>query len=89
VVITDGGAIEVNGGTGRDRIRTGAFADRVNGGGGADSIDTGSGDDVVRSRDGRRDRVRCGDGVDTVDADAIDLLGGCEVIEPQRRSRIG
>ena len=87
VVTADGGAIEVNGGGGRDRIRTGSFADRVTGGGGADAIDTGLGDDFVRSRDGKRDHVRCGDGQDSVDADPIDLLRGCEITEAGRAER--
>ena len=57
--------------------------------GAPDSIDTGPGDDVVQSRDGRRDRVRCGDGRDTIDADPLDLLSGCEIAATQRRQHIG
>jgi Ca2+-binding RTX toxin-like protein len=97
VVTADGGRIEVYGGPGRDRIRTGSFGDRVIGGRGADSIDTGAGNDEVHARDGTRDRVRCGAGQDAVEADEIDLLSGCEEItsggplprRPAARARIG
>jgi Ca2+-binding RTX toxin-like protein len=79
--------IDVHGGAGHDRIRTGEFGDRVSGGGGRDSIATGAGDDTVRSRDRQRDRVDCGAGAgDTVDADRLDILIGCEsVAAPTRR----
>jgi hypothetical protein len=52
----------------------------VTGGPGPDWIDSGAGEDTIRVRDGRRDRVRCGEGTDTVRADPIDVLVGCEVV---------
>jgi hypothetical protein len=77
-VTADGGPIVVNGGRGRDRIRTGSSADRVRGGPDADSIDTGAGNDEINARDRTRDRIRCGEGNDVVGADPIDLVSGCE-----------
>jgi Ca2+-binding RTX toxin-like protein len=77
-----GGAVDVQGGGGNDRIRTGDFADRVAGGAGRDSIAAAGGDDVVRAWDGQRDRVDCGAGAgDAVDADRLDTLVGCESVD--------
>ena len=59
----------------------------MSGGGAPDSIDTGAGDDTIRARDGRRDRVRCGAGTDSVAADPIDLLSGCETSAGGRNGR--
>ena len=44
------------------------------------AINTGSGDDRIEAADGRVDRVRCGPGADSVTADRIDVLSGCENI---------
>jgi hypothetical protein len=41
-------------------------------------VDAGAGDDRVDVRDGAHDRVRCESGRDTVRADAVDTLIGCE-----------
>jgi hypothetical protein len=54
----------------------------VSGGPGADSIAAGAGDDRIEAADGRRDRVRCGPGNDSVVADRIDLVKGCETVTP-------
>ena len=83
-----GGRVAVAGRGGNDRIRTGPFDDQVVGGFGADSIDSGAGDDTIKVKDKRRDRVQCGPGHDTVSADAVDLLSGCEGVHT-RRARIG
>jgi hypothetical protein len=40
-------------------------------------------------RDGKRDRVDCGDGRDSVRADRADLLIGCESVRIARTRRIG
>jgi hypothetical protein len=46
---------------------------------GADTVATGAGRDVVRTRDGARDRVSCGPGRDRVLADALDdVAADCE-----------
>jgi hypothetical protein len=52
----------------------------VSGGPGRDSLATGAGDDRIEVADGRTDRVRCGPGIDSVTADRIDVLSGCEKI---------
>jgi len=41
-------------------------------------VDAGAGDDRVDVRDGAHDRVLCGSGRDTVRADPVDTLIGCE-----------
>jgi Ca2+-binding RTX toxin-like protein len=82
--------IDVQGGAGSDRIRTGEANDRISGGGGSDSIDAGVGDDTVSALDGRRDRVSCGDGEDTAAVDSFDMVSGCETMtrrRPARRAR--
>jgi hypothetical protein len=58
----------------------------VSGGPGEDSIATGRGSDRIQAADGSRDRVRCGPGRgDSVSADRIDILSGCEnVMFPPR-----
>ena len=53
---------------------------------GTDLIRAGSGDDVVLVRDSKRDVVMRGPGRDTVTADRMDRLAGCEVVHrPGRR----
>jgi hypothetical protein len=83
----NGGADRIAGGRGADRlwgnggadlIRGGRGADRIDATGGRDRVIAGSGNDRIDARDGRRDRIDCGRGVDTVDADRKDSLRGCE-----------
>jgi Ca2+-binding RTX toxin-like protein len=78
----DGGkaADRLYGGPGRDRLRGSAGADVLNGGLGRDRLVGGLGDDVLRARDGRADRVRCGRGDDVAVADRRDRVSGCEVV---------
>jgi hypothetical protein len=52
--------------------------DSVNPRGGADQVNTGPGDDSIDSRDGSQDRLSCGSGTDTVQADQFDTHVGCE-----------
>jgi Tol biopolymer transport system component len=47
---------------------------------GTDLVRAGSGDDLIQVRDSTRDVVICGPGRDTVSADRLDQLVGCEVI---------
>jgi acyl-homoserine-lactone acylase len=72
------GADRVAGGPGDDLVRGGGAADRVIGGPGRDRIVGGPGNDVIRAKDGARDVVRCGGGVDRVKADRADRLKACE-----------
>jgi hypothetical protein len=77
----------VNGGGGNDALATGAGDDRIDGGNGndkmaggagADTFVGGDGNDTIASRDGVAETVDCGIGSDTVDADPVDILTGCE-----------
>ncbi|MGB7587635.1 MAG: hypothetical protein WBM00_02890, partial [Solirubrobacterales bacterium] len=68
----------IYGGGGRDQIAGMDGPDFLVGGPGADNIGAGNGDDRILVRDGTRDVVRCGSGVDFVKADGIDSLSGCE-----------
>jgi Ca2+-binding RTX toxin-like protein len=62
---------------GADRMFGRRGRDRLSAGRGRDEVFAGRGNDRVNSRDGRRDRVRCGAGFDLVLADSLDLLLGC------------
>ena len=55
--------------------------DRLRGTAGTDRVLAGPGNDLIVSRDHRRDIVSCGSGLDRVVADQLDQLGGCERIE--------
>jgi Ca2+-binding RTX toxin-like protein len=82
------GRDRVNGGSGSDRISGGSSADtingdagndRINGGGSPDVLRGNSGNDRVSARDGRRDRINCGTGRDSVTADRADrVTRNCE-----------
>ena len=65
-------------------IDTGAGDDAINPRKGADTVLAREGDDRIDTRDGFPDRVQCGHGDDTVRADSIDELAGCERV---RRAR--
>ena len=78
----------LTGGRSRDRLSGGAGSDRVAGAGGFDRIEGGRGRDLllggrgrdfIKSRDSKRDRVKCGPGRDRAGADRRDRLRGCEV----------
>jgi Ca2+-binding RTX toxin-like protein len=67
---------------GADRIAGGAGADFLQGGPGADVLDGGPGNDrVAAAYDGARDAIRCGPGIDVVNADPLDRVGAdCELV---------
>ena len=52
--------------------------DAIDGGAGADIFEAGDGNDSIMSRDGLAELVDCGNGVDSVVADDIDVTDGCE-----------
>ena len=54
--------------------------DRLDGGGGRDVLNGGHGNDVIDARDGRRDLVRCGPGIDLALVDPRDVVRGCEIV---------
>jgi hypothetical protein len=75
------------GGAGNDRLLGGAKGDELHGdtgddqlfpGTGRDRVWGGPGNDVVSARDGSRDVIDCGAGLDRVTADRRDRLRGCE-----------
>jgi len=68
----------VNGEGGRDRLRGGSGNDTLIGGPGANAYDAGAGRDLVRARNGVRETIRCGPGVDTARVDRRDRVFGCE-----------
>ncbi len=69
---------QLYGGGGPDAIHGGKGEDEIDAGEGRDTVDAGAGRDRIDSRDGSRDRVRCGRGPDRVKADRRDRLRGCE-----------
>jgi Ca2+-binding RTX toxin-like protein len=84
------GSVILRGVSGVDNLTGGAFDDRILGGtgndtltgnGGGDQLGGGDGDDVVNARDGVADRIDCGAGTDTVVADAVDVVTGCETVQ--------
>ena len=66
------------GGGGNDWLLGGPGHDRLEGGAGRDVYVAGPGNDMIRSRDGVREVVACGAGRDTVIADRLDAVIGCE-----------
>ncbi len=75
------------GGAGNDRLLGGAKGDEMHGdtgndqlfpGTGRDRVWGGAGNDVISARDGSRDVIDCGAGLDRVSADRRDRLRGCE-----------
>lgn len=68
----------LKGDDGKDNLHGGSGRDRLNGGAGADKLGGGPGDDVIHSKGGGADVVKCGPGHDRVVADKRDKLGkGC------------
>jgi dipeptidyl aminopeptidase/acylaminoacyl peptidase len=63
---------------GADRVDGGRGRDRIVGGSGRDVLVGGPGDDTILARDGERDEVDCGTGLDAVVADRFDRLRSCE-----------
>jgi Ca2+-binding RTX toxin-like protein len=74
----------LNGGAGDDTLIGGDGNDVLVGGSGTNLVMAGAGNDRIAVRDGKRDRVDCGPGKDTVSADKRDVLRHCERV---RRSR--
>jgi Ca2+-binding RTX toxin-like protein len=77
------------GGTGNDRVLGGAKGDELHGatgndqlfpGSGRDHVWGGPGNDTIAARDGSRDVIDCGAGLDRVMADRRDRLRGCEQV---------
>jgi hypothetical protein len=67
---------------GNDVVYGGRGSDRLYGGRGSDRIYGGPGRDLIYARDGHRDRVYCGRGVDWAAVDGFDEVAGCEHVLP-------
>jgi arylsulfatase A-like enzyme len=66
---------------GADRIRARGGADYIFPGKGRDAVSGGAGRDRVLTREGNRDRIACGSGLDIVRADRIDVVApDCEEV---------
>jgi hypothetical protein len=61
-------------------LRGGGGGDTLDAKGGADQLFGETGDDQINARDGAADTIDCGDGNDTVQADALDTVIGCETV---------
>lgn len=70
----------IAGGDGNDGLSGGNGRDVVDGGGGRDSLDGGAGADKLKAAgDGTTDRLTCGGGTDSVEAERRDdIAGDCE-----------
>jgi uncharacterized repeat protein (TIGR01451 family) len=68
------------GGLKRDVLLGGEGDDQLFPGPGRDLVRAGAGNDVVHARDGSRDVIECGPGVDRVTADRRDRVVGCEQV---------
>jgi glucose/arabinose dehydrogenase len=75
----------LNGGPGHDSLTGNGGKDRLIGGAGLDRFFGGPGNDVIDSRDGRREIVDCGPGRDRAIADHEDVLRSCELPQPQKK----
>jgi hemolysin type calcium-binding protein len=64
----------LTGGDGNDEIDGGPGNDVIDAGRGTDTVNGGDGDDTIGALDGVADTITCGNGTDTVQADAQDSL---------------
>lgn len=75
----------ISGGRGADCLSGGRGRDKLSGGRGKDKLSGGAGSDTINVADGKRDRVNCGKGNDTVRADRVDRLRNCERVKRTAR----
>lgn len=76
------GAATVTGDAKANEVNTGEGNDVVDPGSGFDKVNANAGDDRVNARDGFPDAVACGEGADTVVADADDDVNSdCEAVD--------
>ena len=73
----------LTGDEGNDTIDGGEGNDKLTGATGTDTFTAGPGDDTILAADGLAEKVDCGDGTDTVTADAQDTLTACENVTTQ------
>jgi Ca2+-binding RTX toxin-like protein len=76
------------GDAGDDKFRAGRGNDDITPGAGMDLVNAQGGNDTISARDGTRDTIDCGAGVDKVTADNVDVVKGCEYVKrPHRQAR--
>jgi Ca2+-binding RTX toxin-like protein len=76
---SDRGSDRLRGGPGNDLLDAGGGPDRLKGGSGRDTYEAGPGRDKIKARDGKREKIDCGPGVDRVSADRKDRVArNCE-----------
>jgi hypothetical protein len=76
----EGGNDQVWGGPGNDTVSGGKGSDQLYGGAGRDTVQGGLGRDRIFAVDRTRDVIACGGGRDTVRADRVDKILGCELV---------
>jgi hypothetical protein len=76
----EGGNDDVRGGPGKDAVNGGKGSDQLYGGAGRDTMRGGPGRDRIFAVDRTRDVILCGGGRDTVRADRVDRILGCESV---------
>jgi hypothetical protein len=76
----EGGNDDVRGGPGKDAVNGGKGSDQLYGGAGRDTMRGGLGRDRIFAIDRARDVIACGGGRDTVRADRVDRIVGCELV---------
>jgi Ca2+-binding RTX toxin-like protein len=69
-----GGNDVLNGAKGNDTIFGGNGKDKITGGPGKDKLYGGTGNDTIHARDGSKDTIDCGSGIDDVTADKADAV---------------
>lgn len=78
-----GGDDGILGHAGDDALAGGGGSDEIYGGPGRDLMFGGSGDDFIEAKDGARDFVDCGPGLDVASVDAADrVASNCETVYP-------
>lgn len=80
-VRTLSGNDRIIGGTADDVLNGGVGDDSITGGPGEDVLIGGTGNDTIAARDAVADVIDCGDGADSVVADLIDSVTGCESVD--------
>ncbi|HEX6659580.1 MAG TPA: hypothetical protein VF065_15925 [Ilumatobacter sp.] len=81
VLRSSGSADQIRGDDGNDDLASGAGNDVLDGGVGYDVLSGGDGDDLLRDADGLPDRIECGPGADSVEADTTDVVAAdCESV---------
>ena len=76
----------LDGGAGKDSLDGGRGNDKLTGGSDANTIKGGAGNDSVKARNGKRDKIDCGDGKkDVAVVDKRDKVKGCERVKRAKR----